>query len=71
MIFIKTFIWSLIIGILFFIIALFATPELTHTCSTGLIGCINEASVMPMMPKILTGLGCLFNNVWCVLTALF
>lgn len=70
MIYVKTFIWGILIGILVFIIALFATPDLTHSCSKGLIGCMNEAAAMPLGAKIGAGIGCVFNNVWCVLTAL-
>lgn len=67
----KTFIWGLLLGILIFIIALFATPDLTRSCSNGLVTCLNQAAALPLGPKMLAGLGCVLDNVWCVLTAFF
>lgn len=67
----KTFIWGLILGILIFIIALFATPDLTHQCTNTLMICLNDATSKPLWQKMMNGFGCVFSNVWCVLTALF
>lgn len=69
--FLRIFSWTLAAVGAAFIVTLFLTPDLTHTCTDNLIDCLSSASDKPLLKRLWYGFGCVFKNIWCVLTALF
>ncbi len=64
----KTFFWTLILVIIGIICALFLTDDFTQSCSNTLIECLEKHRNAPFFNKMFDGSGCVFRNIWCVLT---
>lgn len=65
---IRIVILLLIIVFIGLIGAFFATPDFTMPCSEKLLSCLQSAYSEPFMQRMLSGLKCVFSNVWCVFT---
>lgn len=65
---IKTFCWGLLLTIICLICALFLTPSYTTVCSNMLVSCLQSHVHHTGIEKLSEGLGCIFQNIACVLT---
>ena len=68
---IKTFWWTLGGVLLALICAFFLTEDLTSKCSDKLSICLMQHTHLPLWDKMMGGVACVLNNVWCVLTRPF
>lgn len=64
----KTLIWTPLLVIIGLICALFLTDDFTQSCSNTLIECLERHRQNPFFIKMANGTGCVFRNIWCVLT---
>lgn len=67
----KTFWWTLCAVLLALICAFFLTEDLTAKCSDKLSICLIQQTQLPVLEKMCGGVGCILNNIWCVLSRPF
>ena len=61
----------IIVAIFVFLTALFLTPSFTRKCTEGLLVCVEQGQPLSFGSRLLAHLGCVLQNVICVLGGLF
>ncbi len=67
----ETFIWGIIVLLLFLAVAFFMSPELTNNCTDSVFVCLEKSSSLSFWDQKVAGVECVLKNIVCVFSRLF